>query len=120
MGARGDQCRNLSNISKFNCTFKYLPGKKNTVADAHSIIELDAVQLGLDYSHLANEQQRDTETPAVRTSFTALQRKDVSLDNTDTTIICNVSTGRPHPWIPAPLHRHVFNLVFRDVQQLDY
>ncbi|XP_045119398.1 uncharacterized protein LOC123509264 [Portunus trituberculatus] len=28
-----------------------------------------------------------------------------------TTVLCDVSTGRPRPWIPASLRRHVFDLI---------
>jgi len=29
-----------------------------------------------------------------------------------TTILCDISTGRPRPWIPAFLHCHIFNLIY--------
>ncbi|KAK3893071.1 hypothetical protein Pcinc_003064 [Petrolisthes cinctipes] len=98
-------------IAEFNCTLTHLPGKKNPVADALSRIEINAVQLGLDYNQLAKEQQQDPETTAVRTAITALQWKDVPLGDSNISILCNVSTGRPRPWIPSSLRRHVFNLI---------
>ncbi|KAK3889024.1 hypothetical protein Pcinc_006900 [Petrolisthes cinctipes] len=58
------QRRHLSAIAKFNCTLTHLPGKKNPVADTLSRIEINAVQLGLDYNQLAKEQQQDPETTA--------------------------------------------------------
>ncbi|KAK3895735.1 hypothetical protein Pcinc_000658 [Petrolisthes cinctipes] len=74
-------------------------------------IEINAVQLGLDYNQLAKEQQQDPETTAVRTAITALQRKDVPLGDSNISILCDMSTGRPRPWIPSSLRRHVFNLI---------
>ncbi|KAK3885064.1 hypothetical protein Pcinc_010718 [Petrolisthes cinctipes] len=74
-------------------------------------IEINAVQLGLDYNQLAKEQQQDPETTAVRTAITALQWKDVPLGDSNISILCDVSTGRPRPWIPSSLRRHVFNLI---------
>ncbi|KAK3892983.1 hypothetical protein Pcinc_003162 [Petrolisthes cinctipes] len=105
------QRRHLSTIAEFNCTLTHLPGKKNPVADALSRIEINAVQLGLDYNQLAKEQQQDPETTAVRAPITALQRKYVPLGDSNISIFCDVSTGRPRPWIPSSLRRHVFNLI---------
>ncbi|KAK3880545.1 hypothetical protein Pcinc_014973 [Petrolisthes cinctipes] len=105
------QRRHLSAIAEFNCTLTHLPGKKNPVADALSRIEINAVQLGLDYNQLAKEQQQDPETTAVRTAITAIQWKDVPLGDSNISILCDVSTGRPRPWIPSSLRRHVFNLI---------
>ncbi|KAK3871584.1 hypothetical protein Pcinc_023272 [Petrolisthes cinctipes] len=105
------QRRHLSAIAEFNCTLTHLPGKKNPVADALSRIEINAVQLGLDYNQLAKEQQQDPETTAVRTAITALQWEDVPLGDSNTSIFCDVSTGRPRPWIPSSLRRHIFNLI---------
>ncbi|KAK3879477.1 hypothetical protein Pcinc_015936 [Petrolisthes cinctipes] len=105
------QRRHLSAVGEFNCTLTHLPGKKNPVADALSRIEIDVVRLGLDYNYLAKEQQEDPETTAARTAIMALQWKDVPLGNSNISIFCDVSTGRPRPWIPSSLRRHVFNLV---------
>ncbi|KAK3888854.1 hypothetical protein Pcinc_007120 [Petrolisthes cinctipes] len=81
------QRRHLSAISEFNCTFKYLPDKKNPVADALSKVEINAVQIGLDYNHLAREQQQDPEASAPRTLITSLQWRDLPLDDFGTTIL---------------------------------
>ncbi|KAK3895051.1 hypothetical protein Pcinc_001219 [Petrolisthes cinctipes] len=50
----------------------HLTSKKNPVADFLSRVEIDALKLGLDYNHLAKEQQCDPETTAARSSITAL------------------------------------------------
>ncbi|KAK3895794.1 hypothetical protein Pcinc_000517 [Petrolisthes cinctipes] len=89
------QWRHLSGISEINCTFKHFPDKKNSVADALSSIEIDAIQLGLDYNHLAKEQQQDPDTTAARTAITALQWKDVLLGDSGNIILCDISTKRP-------------------------
>ena len=59
----------------------------NPVADALSRVSIDAVQIGLDYSSLAKEQQRDPETSACRTSVTSLKWEDVPMDEVGTTIL---------------------------------
>lgn len=105
------QRRHLSAIAEFNCSLRHLPGKKNPVADALSRVPIDTVQLGLDYCQLAREQQQDPEAAACRTAITSLTWKDIPVDENGTTILCDVSTGRPRPWIPASLRRHVFSLI---------
>ncbi|MPC63382.1 hypothetical protein E2C01_057480 [Portunus trituberculatus] len=92
--------RHLSAIAEFNSTFRHLPVKKNPVVHALSRIAIDAVQLGLNYAHLATEKLQDPETAAVRTSLTALQWEDVPLAGSDLTILCNISTG--WPWSVTP------------------
>ena len=101
----------LSAIAKFNCSIRHLPGKKNPVADALSRAPIGAVHVGLDYTRLAKEQQQDPETAACRTSITSLKWQDIPLDDSGTMILCDVSTGRPRPWIPTSLRRHVFDLI---------
>jgi len=105
------QRRHLSAIAEFNCSIRHLPGRKNPVADALSRVSIDAVHLGLDYNQLAKEQQQDPETSACHTSITSLKWKDVPVDEAGTTILCDISTGRPRPWVPASLRCHIFSLI---------
>ena len=49
--------------------------------------------------------------PSCRTSLTALQLKDVPFTDNGTTLLCDISTGRPHLWVLPQLRRHVFNLI---------
>ncbi|KAK3889948.1 hypothetical protein Pcinc_006100 [Petrolisthes cinctipes] len=37
--------------------------------------------------------------------------EDVPLGDSNISILCDVSTGCPRPWIPSSLRRHVFNLI---------
>ena len=94
------QQSHLSAISEFNCTLQHVPGKKNPVADALSRNSISSVCLGLDYELLARLQQQDPEMPSCRTSLTALRWEDVPFNNNGDTNFCDVSTGRPRPWIP--------------------
>ena len=105
------QQRHLSAISEFNCTLQHVPGKKNPVADALSRNSISSVCLGLDYELLARLQQQDPEMPSCRTSLTSLQWKDVPFNDNGGTLLCDISTGRPRPWVPLQLRRQVFNLI---------
>ena len=103
--------RHLSAIAEFNCSLRHLPGKRNPVADTLSRVSINAVQVGLDYNQLAEAQEEDAETVACRTSITSLAWKDVPVTEEGTTVLSDVTTGRPCPWIPAPLCLYVFNLI---------
>ena len=105
------QRRHLSAFAEFNCSLRYLPGKRNPVADALTRVSIDAVQVGLDYNQLAKTQEEDPEIAACRTSITSLTWKDVPMTEKGTTVLCDVSTGRSRPWIPDLLRHHVFNLI---------
>ncbi|XP_066969149.1 uncharacterized protein [Macrobrachium rosenbergii] len=84
------QQRHLSAIAEFTCS-KYLPGRKNPVADALSRVELNVVQLGIDYKDLAREQAADPETPAYHTAITSLKWRDVPLAPGGPNLLCVVS-----------------------------
>ncbi|XP_066963176.1 uncharacterized protein [Macrobrachium rosenbergii] len=105
------QQRHLAAIAEFTCSVKYLPGRKNPVADALSRIELNAVQLGINYEDLAREQAANPETPAYRTAIRSLKWKDVSLAPRDPNLLCDVSTGQPRPLVPTSHRRQVFDII---------
>ena len=104
------QQRHLSAIAEYNCVMEYVPGKKNPVADALSRVEINSVHLGISYKELADAQCSDPETAASRTSITKLKWEDLPLDD-NTTLLCDVSTGRPRPFIPRSKRRQVFDMI---------
>ena len=111
-----DPCSNrqqhhLSAIAEFNCVLRHISGKSNPVADALSRNSVGMVRLGMNYHTLAKAQLTDAETADCRTSFTSLQWQDVPFDDEGTTLLCDVSTGRPCPWVPSGFRRHIFDLV---------
>ncbi|XP_068246520.1 uncharacterized protein [Palaemon carinicauda] len=67
--------------------------------------------LGLDYNALADAQRLDPENQACGTSCTPLRWEDVPLHDSNTTYLCDFSTGRPRPWIPALMRRHLFDSI---------
>ena len=105
------QQRQLSRIAEFNCILEHIPGKENHVADALSRFPITSVSLGINYDDLAAVQASDPETKAARTSITALQWEDISYLPNGSTILCDVSTGRPRPLIPQALRKKVFQLI---------
>ena len=114
----GRQQRHLSAIAETGCTIQHLPGKQNPVADALSRAEIDAIYdtieingvvLGVDYTQMAKAQATDPETNSYRTSITSLKWKEVKFG--DSTLLCDVSTGRPRPLVPHNFRRQVFEAV---------
>ena len=105
------QQRHLSAISEYNCTLRHVPGKKNPVADALSRISISAVSTGIDYRQLAELQQQHTNDPELHDDSSSLEWHSVPLDESDTSILCDISSGRPRPWIPPPLRHQVFDVI---------
>ena len=107
----GRQQRQLAAIAEFGCSISYVPGKRNPVADALSRIELNSLHLGVDYEDLAREQAADPETATARTAITALKWEDVALEPSGSTLLCDTSTGRPRPLVPASRRRLIFDVI---------
>ncbi|XP_066943516.1 uncharacterized protein [Macrobrachium rosenbergii] len=105
------QQRHLSAISEFGCTINYVPGRKKPVADALLRVEINSLHLGIDYKDLAREQAADPETADYRMAVMALQWEDVPLASSNTTLLCDTSTGRPCPLVPASRRKQVFDIV---------
>ena len=105
------QQRHLSAISEYNCTLKHVPGKKNPVADALSRISISSVSTGIDYPHLAALQQQHHDDPEIHDPASSLDWRSVPLDDSGTSLLCDISSGRPRPWVPPPLRRQVFNTI---------
>ncbi|XP_066947035.1 uncharacterized protein [Macrobrachium rosenbergii] len=75
-------------------------------------IEVNSIQLGIDYEDLlAREQAVDPETPAYCIAYTSLVWRDVPFGNSGLTLLCDTSTGRPCPLIPASRHKKVFDVI---------
>ena len=99
------QQRHLAAISEFNCTLEHLPGKNNTVADALSR-NISAAVLGLDIQRLHALQKEEEEEAK---AYNSLQL--IKINEGNTSLLCDVSTGRPRPWIPKGMRKTAFKII---------
>lgn len=107
------QQRHLSYISEFTTDVVHISGKDNVVADALSRIEIDCLvtQLGIDYALMVLDQQRDESVQALRTASTGLKLQEISFDDGNRVILCDVSTGQQRPVVPKSWHKRVFDVI---------
>ena len=110
------ESRHLAYISEFTTDIRHLAGADNLVADALSRNAIDAVTQAttvVDYDALAAAQADDPQlqqllsTPA----SSSLTLQAMPFGGTTTTVICDVSTGHPRPFVPAMLRSTVFNAI---------
>ena len=102
------QARHHSFIAEFISDIQYIRGKHNVVADALSGIHAATIDF-IDFHQLAKDQSSSIEIKAYRIAITGLVLQDVPFE--DTTLLCDVSLGKPRPVILREWTRKVFATV---------
>ena len=104
------ETRHLDCISQFTSDIRHVQGTRNPFADALSRIELSALHHSspLDFETLA-QAQRDDPKLLSSTNVSSLLLQDVSLHFSSGTILCDVSTANPLPYVPPSYRRRVFD-----------
>ena len=102
------QTRQLSFIAEFTSDIRHISGKCNVVADTLSRIETVGVP-PVDYTALALSQQQSLEVQAYQTAVTNLKIQPVSFSNTS--VLCDVSTGVSRPIVPPEWRKPIFNAI---------
>ena len=105
------QARHLEYISQYSTDIRYVAGADNTVADALSRAAIEEIRIGVDFSRMAVLQKQDPETTAYRTAITDLKWEEIDIDDGQSKLLCDTSTGVPRPLVPAGMRRKVFELV---------
>ncbi|KAJ8387755.1 hypothetical protein AAFF_G00150560 [Aldrovandia affinis] len=93
-------------ISEFTTDIQHVAGKSNLVADCLSRAVVGAVQLGLDYSHMATDQASDPTVQTLKTMDTGLRLEERRFDHV------NVDLVGPLP--PSHGYTYLFTMVDRD------
>ena len=103
------QLRHLDFISQFTNDICHIRGTDNCVADALSRIETNAIHTDhcpiIHFADIATEQKVDSElTQLGKTSSLKLP-----IPASNATIICDISTGVPHPYVPSKFRCAIFD-----------
>ena len=85
-------------------------GTDNCVADALSRIETNALHQSsvIDFKVIAAAQQNDPDLPQLQSS-TSIKLQPLPLPTSDLTLLCDMSTGVPRPYIPQQFRQAVFD-----------
>ena len=106
------QIRHLDFISQFTSDIRYIKGGDNTAADALSRINnTTTAPPVVDFHEIAKAQLTDNELKQLRSSSTpsSLKLQPIPLSNSSETILCDMSTGVPRPFIPTKFRRILFD-----------
>ena len=104
------ETRHLDFISQFTSDIRHVKGKDNPVADALSRMDVNAVTvppLHIDYALIATAQQNDPDLSQLNSTSLHLQALPLP-DSTDT-ILCDMSTASPRPYIPKHFRHIIFD-----------
>ena len=105
------QHRHLSAISEFTTDVRHIAGKLNTVADTMSRAQVLAIEIpDIDFKAMAKDQRTEN-IQAYRTAITGLKIEDVPVGMSETTLLCDTSTGSPRPIVPDGWRKKVFDAV---------
>ncbi|XP_066946030.1 uncharacterized protein [Macrobrachium rosenbergii] len=85
--------------------------KKNPVADGLSRVELNVVQLEINYEDLAREQAADPETPAYRTAIMSLKWRGMPLAPGGPSLLWRRQYQPALPLVPTSRCRQVFDVI---------
>jgi transposase InsO family protein len=109
------QFRHLDFISQFSTDIRHVAGQHNVVADALSRIESNVVSIESNltgfYTALSQAQLVDDELIELRNSGTSLQLELSVIPGTDQSIYCDISTGRPRPYLTKAFRRSAYDSV---------
>lgn len=101
------QLNQLSFIAEFSTNIQHVKGSDNVVADTLSRIE--AISTPLNYEKLVKSQENDDELKnIIQDNSSSLKIERVSIPGISLAVYCDVSTGKPRPFITYQYRRAVF------------
>ncbi|CAI2723349.1 unnamed protein product [Schistosoma spindalis] len=104
------ETRQLDYISQFSTNIQFIKGESNVVADTLSRFNVDAISFTkeIDLSEMARLQIDDPDLVACKQN-SSLSLKSVPIPHSDSTIICDTSTGIHRPFVPIAYRKRVFD-----------
>ena len=106
------QARHLDFIVQFTSDLRHVKGEANIPADVLSRIEANALLSNsppvIDFRAMAAAQNSDPDVTHMRSS-SSLKLEPVPLAVSDSTILCDTSTGIARPLVPTAFRRAVFD-----------
>lgn len=103
------QLNQLFFISQFTTDIQYIKGEDNIVADTMSRIDINAIALDQDHDALAKSQATDSELKNLLQNGSSLSLTKISPPEAKSAIYCDVSTGKPRPYLTPSFRRTAFN-----------
>lgn len=108
------QARHLDYISQFTTVIRHVKGSDNVVADALSRIEINALLTKtppvIDFPSMARAQLEDPQLQELWAHPPpSLSLEAIPLVMSNSSIICDTSTGTPRPVVPVTWRRTVFD-----------
>ena len=100
------QFNHIDYISQFTTDIRHISGQENIVADTLSRIE--SITSAVSPEALAAAQDEDKELPTLLTGTTSLRLQKLHVPGTAVALYCDVSGGKPRPYVPSPLRHQVF------------
>ena len=113
------EARQLAYLAGFTTDVRHIPGQDNVVADTLSRATIDArvPRPVVDFNALAAAQSSDDELQCLLTcNDSSIKLQSVPFPESDSEVVCDVSSANPRPFIPASFRR----LIFDSVHQLSH
>ena len=110
------QIHHLGFISQFTTDIRYIKGSHNSVADALLWIDINATSLfqlpNIDSKEITEAQKSDPILAKSQTSESSLKLELIPIPSSNISIICDISTGVPCPFLPFPFRHNIFNILY--------
>lgn len=107
-GCSPRQFRQLEFIAQFTTDLQHIKGAENVVADFLS--RLGSITQDIDYKELAAAQETDQQLAKFRRDSTSgLCLQQIQPAGERFRVWCDVSTGKPRPFVPKKMRRLLFN-----------